>query len=75
MTNVYFIVADTTKPASDKNRMDFLVRPALNDLSGILQDIAERNKTPIDKMRLYVCPDKKTWNKMQDDFYEQTKTK
>jgi hypothetical protein len=72
MTNIYFIIADTTKRNTDKNQMDFLVRPALNDLSGILQDIADRNKTPIDKMRLYICPDKKTWMKMQDDFRERT---
>jgi len=66
--NCYFILMDTTKERDDIRQMEFFKAPVLNDLNGYVQHLAARNKVPTDAIRLFVCPDKKTWDKMSRDF-------
>lgn len=67
MKRIYYIIADTTLVNSDPQKMNFYETNPLNDISGMLRMISNRNKTPIDKLRLYICPDKKTWEQMYKD--------
>lgn len=65
---IYFIVMDTTKDREDPSQMNFYETRALNDISGNLVLVAKMHKTHIEKMRLFVAPDKKTWERMRDEF-------
>ena len=68
MKTIYFIIADTTKKREDPLQMYFYTRNALNDLCGLLTSVAEDHGTPVSKMRLYIAPDKKTWDRMYNEF-------
>lgn len=70
MKKVYFIVMDTTKDREDPLQMFFFVKNSLEDVSGLLTETAEQNGTPVSEMRLFVAPDKKTWDRMFNDFLD-----
>ena len=59
MKKIYFVILDTTKKREDEKQMNFFITNPFYDISGQLQAIAKENETPIDKMRLYIAPDKK----------------
>ena len=67
MARIYFIVADTTKNRNDIEQMNFFCSYALNDLSGFLTNVAKHNNTKIEDLRLYIAPNKKTWDSMRED--------
>lgn len=73
MKKIYSIVMDTTKDREDPLQMLFFVKNSLEDLSGLLTETAEQNGTPVSEMRLFVAPDKKTWDRMFNDFRERIK--
>ena len=68
MANCYIILLDTTKDRTDSAQMGFFKVPYLNDVAGFILHFAARNGSPEDAIRLYVAPDKKTWDKMSIDF-------
>lgn len=68
MARIYFIILDTTRERNDSKQMFFWFTNALNDISGSLMEAARENGTPVEKMRLYVAPTKKVWEKMRLDF-------
>lgn len=68
MANCYFIIMDTKKERDDEEQMLFFHRPFLNDISGILVEIARKREAPVEDFRLYVCPSKKEWDKMFNEF-------
>lgn len=68
MKRIYYIISDTTRNASDPLQMYYDSINPLNDITGALTEIARRNKTEIKDLRLYVCPDKKTYERMQADY-------
>ncbi len=72
MKKVYFIVMDTTKDRKDPLQMFFFAKNYLDDLSGLFKLVAEQNGTPVSEMRLFVAPDKKTWDRMFEDFLDRT---
>ena len=65
---IYFIVMDKTKKREDPKQMYFLNTGALNDIAGYLVGIARKEQTPVEDMRLFVAPDKKTWDRMYHDY-------
>ena len=67
------MISDTTRKPSDKLQMTFSITYPLHDISGMLRHVSEHNKTPIDKLRLYVCPDKKAYDRMMKDYLERIK--
>ena len=71
MANCYFILMDSTRDRRDPEQMWFCSRRYLDDIGGLLDIMAFRHKVPHDAIRLYVCPDKKTWTKMSLDFQAQ----
>lgn len=68
MPNCYFIIMDTKKERNDEEQMMFFHTPFLNDVSGYLARISRDREAPIEDFRLYVCPSKKVWDKMFNDF-------
>lgn len=68
MANCFFIIMDTKKERNDEEQMMFFNCPFLNDISGYLARIAREREAPIEDFRLYVCPSKKVWVKMFNDF-------
>lgn len=70
MKRIYYIISDTTRKASDPLQMYFDSINPLNDIAGAITEIARRNKSKVEDLRLYICPDKKTFVRMQADFME-----
>lgn len=74
MKRIYYIISDTTRKSSDPLQMYFDSINPLNDIAGALTEIAKRNKTEVKDLRLYVCPDKKTFERMQAEFWKRITT-
>ena len=70
MKRIYYIISDTTRKASDPLQMYFDSINPLNDIAGALTEIARRNKTEVKDLRLYVCPNKKTFERVQAEFWK-----
>lgn len=76
MKRIYYIISDTTLISTDPQQMYFDSTNPLNDIAGALIAIARRNKSKVEDLRLYICPDKKTFDRMKADYLERTtKTK
>lgn len=76
MKRIYYIIADTTLISTDPQQMNFYSTNPLNDIAGALIGIARRNKSKVEDLRLYICPDKKNFDRMKADYLERTtKTK
>lgn len=68
MANCYIILLDTTKDRTDMNQMWFHKTRYLNDVAGLVENMAFRNKSPMDAIRLYVAPSRKVWREMSLEF-------
>lgn len=73
MKRIYYIISDTTRKPSDPLQMTFSITYPMNDIAGMLRHVSEHNKTPIDKLRLYICPDKKTYDRILNDHLARIK--
>lgn len=59
---------DTTRDRRDPEQMYFLKMRHLNDVAGLVLNMASRHNVSPESIRLFVAPDKKTWTKMSLDF-------
>ena len=65
MTTVYFVIQDLTLSTGHPQQITFFAAPVMRDISGFPEQIAKRNKTPLARLRLYICPNKKTWEDLR----------
>ena len=68
MANFYITILDTTKARTDEKQMQFFIVGALTDIGGLLTGAAEENKTPLNKMRLFINPNRKTWDNSRQEY-------
>lgn len=68
MKRIYYIISDTTRKASDPLQMYFDSINTLDDIARALIVIARRNRCKVEDLRLYVCPNKKTFERIQAEF-------
>ena len=68
MVHFYFVVMDLTKDREDPAQMWFTYANCNEDLTRFVRQIAERNGTAFEKMRLHMYETKKAWEGARDAF-------
>lgn len=71
MSNIYFVIIDTTKDREDPAMMQFNYSSYGNDLTSYIRMMADRNKTDYSAMRLFLYQTKTEWERARAHFVKQ----
>lgn len=73
MKHIYFQVIDISKASTDVNYSYFGEAPINHDIAGYVTSMANRNKSNINDIRLFIFESKKAWNEAMREWVSKIK--
>lgn len=70
MKTIYYFIVDVTRYCNDPEQTNFFTAKPMEDISKKMIEISKRNNTPIENIKLYICPDKETFEREQKEVNE-----